>query len=214
MFNPFISLVSSSLLVRFRKITNLALQREDEYPTYTLFILSHNSPLSRSLCNYNVVLSQPAQLFGHFAAGGASYYGMRLEWLAVWGAVAQQQSARPVSEWLQIASWALPRCCALWERQFIHTCTLSTQEWVGIPGRTEKACEHVCVCVCVCVYDLCAPKLFASGLRAPPGSWDGLWINRVLWPGSNCLKSGEQRCAGYRTLNPHRYLFHVHDVSC
>ena len=70
-------------------------------------------------------------------------------------------------------------------KAFTHTCTVSTQEWKWVPGRTEKPC--------VCVWLVMCTKTCSCRAVCSPGSWDGLWMNRVLWPGGNCVKSGEQR---------------------
>ena len=55
----------------------------------------------------------------------------------------------------------------------------------------------------VCSWLVMCPETCDCQAVCSPGSWDGLWMNRVLWSTGNCA------CARYRTISLHLLsLFH------
>ena len=98
---------------------------------------------------------------------------------------------------VMLCSWAkpLPTHAPSWPR--------SKSGYLAGPRRLVCVITHVCQnytsLVAVWLYE----ELGITS-RAPRGwrSWNGLWMNRVLWPGGNCAKSGEQRLCWMPNYKP------------
>ena len=71
--------------------------------------------------------------------------------------------------------------CALGQTLYPHVHPLNPAVKVGTLQDQEGLCVWLVMCAKTC------------GCQAvcSLGSWDGLWMNRVLWPGGNCVTSGE-----------------------
>ena len=79
--------------------------------------------------------------------------------------------------------WSSCWRCALGQSLYPHVHPLDS----GVKVGTLQDRQGLCVWLVMCAKPCGCQAVCSSG------SWDGLWMNRVLWPGGNCVKSGEQR---------------------